>query len=237
MNKKIYILILSSFLLLLHTPIFADKLNLAYSKKSPKTEKKYSLGGQLTLKDSVKGGRPYISASATWKPDSKNYWFVRGTARHNFDEDDQGFRYSWGLGYDDWHTGTWTVQLNNYETLRIGDGLKVEKAIASIGYKLDLKFLKENKLKSTVSLNKQIEGDTKLSTSIHWSPRKNWFIKGILIAPLEGGGGLRYNYLFGYDDWRPKSFGFEYSNYESNPLGETNFSDGRIALTYKWKFK
>ena len=223
-------------LVILTVPTMATELNLETPKKPLKIDKKYSLGGQLTLKDSVDGGKPYFSASATWKPDSKNYWFIKGTARHNFEKNNEGFRYSWGLGYDDWHTGTWTVQLNNYEALKPGDGLKIKKAIASVGYKLDSDFLKKHKLSSTITLSKQIEGDPKLSTSLQWAPKKYWFIKGILVAPLEGGD-LKYNYLFGYDDWHPKSWGFEYSNYESNPLGETNFRKGRFALTYKWKFK
>jgi len=214
----------------------AKPLNLELTKKPLYIKKPYSLGGQLTFQDSIEGGKPYISASATWKPDSKNYWFVKGTARYNFDNNDSGFRYSWGLGYDDWHTGTWTAQLNNYEAIEPGEGLKIKKAIASVGYKLDSKFLKENKLRSTITLSRQIEGDSKLSTSLQWSPKKYWFAKVILIKPLNDND-FHYNYLFGYDNWRPKSFGFEYSNYETNPLGKSNFSKGRFALTYKWKFK
>ncbi len=235
MSLRLNIILVFSFLLL-QAPLHAETLNLKTPSKPLKVKKKYSLGGQLTLKDSVEGGKPYFSASATWKPDSKNYWYVKGTARHNFEKDNEGFRYSWGLGYDDWHKGTWTVQLNNYETLKIGDGLKIKKAIASIGYKIDSKFLNEKKLSSTITFSKPIEGDPSLSASLQWAPKKYWFIKGILVAPLDGGD-IGYNYLFGYDDWHPKSWGFEYSNYGSNQLDQTNFSKGRFALTYKWKFK
>lgn len=217
------------------TPAYANTLNLDPPKKLVK--KNYSLGGQLTLKDSVETGKPTISASATYKPDSKNYWFFKGTIRHKFENDDEDFSFSWGLGYDDWHTGTWTVQLNNYESIKIGEGFKIDKAIASVGYKLDSKFLKDNRLSSAVTLSKPIEGDASLSASLKWSPKSYWFIKGILIAPLEGDGDLKYNYLFGYDDWHPKAFGIEYSNYAGNPLGETNFKEGNLSLTYKWKFK
>lgn len=210
--------------------------NLKPSKKPLKVERKFSLGGQLTLNDSINGGKTYVSASATFKPNRKDYWFIKGTARHNFEENNDGFRYSWGLGYDDWHTGTWTAQLNNYDAIKPGEGLKIEKAIASVGYKVDSELLKKNKLRSSITLSKQIEGDPKLSVSLKWSPKSYWFVKGILIQPLDGGDPV-YNYLFGYDDWHPKAFGFEYSNYDSNPLKETNFRKGRFSLTYKWKFK
>jgi len=237
-----YIFALGASLLFLNGPVYAKALNLDSPKKTPKTnklikdKKTYSLGGQVILKDSVEGGKPYLSISAKWKPDAKNYWFIRGTARHNFEKENSGFRYSWGLGYDDWHTGTWSAQLNNYEPIKIGEGLDIDNAIASIGYKLDSKLLKDNKLSSQITLSKQIKGEPKLSASLKWSPMKNWFIKGIMIGSLEDGD-LTHNYLFGYDDWRTGSFGFEYSNYESNPLGDANFSNGRFALTYKWKFK
>ena len=231
MNNKICIFILSAFLLSFSATVSAKKLNLEAPKKT------YSLGGQITLSDSINGGEPYISASATWKPDSKNYWFVRGTARYNFDSDDEGFRYSWGVGYDDWHTGTWSFQLNNYEPIKPGEGLSIDTAIASIGYKFDSQFLKDRNLRSSLTLSQEIQGDPRLSALLQWSPKKNWFIRGILIAPLTGDDDVSYNYVFGYSDWRPGTFGFEYNNYESNPLGESNFSDGNFALTYKWKFK
>lgn len=240
MTKKLFILLLCSVCFVFQSAAFADRLNLKTLKEPinvKKSKKTYSLGGQLTLKDSVEWGQPYFSASATWKPDSKNYWFIKGTARHNFRGNNKGFRYSWGLGYDDWHEGTWTAQLNNYESLEPGDGFDVESAIASVGYKLKKKFLKDKKLKSTITLSRQVQdGELKLSSSLQWAPKKYWFLKGILVVPLEGSD-PHWNYLFGYDDWHPKSFGFEYSNYESNPLSKSNFKKGRLALTYKWKFK
>lgn len=219
------------------TPAFSKTAPLNLAKKVE--TKKYSLGGQITLQDSVDTGTPALSVSATYKPDAKNYWFFKGTARHKFNKDNEDFSYSWGLGYDDWHTGTWSVQLNNYESIKIGEGLKIDKAIASVGYKLDADYLKKNRLSSAITLSKPIKGDASLSASLKWSPKSYWFIKGILIAPLEGEGDkkLKYNYLFGYDDWHPKAFGIEYSNYAGNPLGETNFKKGKLSLTYKWKFK
>jgi len=213
------------------TPGYAKNLSLEVP------EKNYGISGQFTLKDSIEGGKPYLSSSVTFKPNTKDYWYLKGVFRHNFDNEDHGFKYSWGLGYDNWRKGTFTVQLNNYEVLEPGDGLKIDKAIASIGYKIKSNYLKEAKLSSVLTLSKRVKGgEPTLSTSLQWAPKKYWFIKGILVKPLDGSN-FSYNYLFGYDDWHPGTFGFEYSNYESNPIGETNFKKGRLAITYKWKFK
>ena len=215
-----------------YAPEVKKKVSVETKKKT-----KYSLGGQLTLKDRVHDSKVSFSASATWKPDSKDYWYIKGTAKHNFDNGDEGFTYNYGLGYDDWHEGTWTVQINNYDSLKIGKGgFNLDSAIVSVGYKTKIKQLQKLNMKSTITLSKRTDGDTKLSTSLQWAPKKYWFIKGILITPLENGKPY-WNYLFGYDDWHPGTFGFEYTNYESNPTSETNFRKGFFSLTYKYKLK
>jgi len=49
--------------------------------------------------------------------------------------------YSWGIGYDDWHPGTVSVQLNNWGPIKPGEGLALDKAVTNIGYKFKADFL------------------------------------------------------------------------------------------------
>jgi len=60
MRNKKHILLLASILLPMHTSVFAEKLNLDFAEIKVNPTKTYSLGGQLTLKDSVEGGKPYF---------------------------------------------------------------------------------------------------------------------------------------------------------------------------------
>jgi len=108
----------------------------------------------------------------------------------------------------------------------------------SIGYKVKSDLLKKYKLKSALTLAKQIgsSGKPSLTTSLSYSPKQYWSVKGILATPLDGGQS-KWNYLFGYDDWHPGTFGFEYSNYAGSKLSETNFRKGDLAVFYKLKFK
>ena len=201
-------------------------------------KKKHGFSGGLSLKRSLEDGDTTLGASIKWKPIPKNYYYFKVGLKHDFSSEKEKFSYSWHLGYDDWHEGTWTTQINHWGGIHPGEALESENAIGSIGYKVKSSFLKERKLKSGITVSKKLGGNApfKLSTSLQWAPRKFWFIKAILVQPLNGDD-ASWNYLFGYDDWHANTWGFEYSNYDSNPLNETNFKkSGKFAITYKWEY-
>lgn len=214
------------------------------SKKTPvkKTlkkikKKKHGFSGVFSFKNALEEDSPTFSGSIKWKPMLKNYYYFKVGFKHDFHADDK-FSYSWHLGYDDWHEGTWTFQVNHWGGLHLGDGLRTEDAIASMGYKVKSKFLKDKNLKSGITISKKLGGNApfKLSASLQWAPQKFWFIKGILIQSLNGDNPT-WSYLIGYDDWHANTWGFEYSNYDSNPLNEVNFTkSGKVAITYKWEY-
>ena len=201
-------------------------------------KKKHGFSGGISFKSALDDGDSTMGASIKWKPILKDYYYFKVGLKHDFSADKDKFSYSWHLGYDDWHEGTWTAQINHWGGIRPGEGFESEKAIASLGYKVKLDFLKERKLKSGITISKKLGGDApfKLGTSLQWAPKKFWYIKAIIIHPLNGDDPT-WNYLFGYDDWHPNTWGFEYSNYDTNPLNEMNFTkSGKFALTYKWEY-
>ncbi|MCK5918109.1 MAG: hypothetical protein KAG34_06770 [Cocleimonas sp.] len=201
--------------------------------------KNHGLSGQFSYKGALGSSSKSISASVKWKPDPKDYYYAktsiaRDLSKHPKDD----FTYGWGIGYDDWHEGTWTVQVNHWGGIVPEKGLDTYSAAASLGYKVKSEFLKKNKLKSGITIAKQLGGDSdfKMSASLGWSPAQYWTIKGILVKPLNGDDPV-WNYIIGYDDWHPNTFGFEYSNYNSNSLYETTFKkNGKLAITYKWSW-
>lgn len=221
------------------------KTNKSAVKKSPKIKttkkpkkKKHGFTGGFSLKSSLDDGDTKLGASIKWKPILKDYYYFKVGLKHDFSTDKEKFSYSWHLGYDDWHEGTWTVQVNHWGGIHPGEGFDSEKAIASIGYKVKSDLLKDRKLKSGLTLSKKLGGDApfKFSASLQWAPKKYWFIKGIMVQPLNGDD-TTWNYLFGYDDWHANTWGFEYSNYNANPLNELNFNkSGKFAITYKWEY-
>lgn len=208
------------------------------AKKKKVKKRKYGLSGIFLAKKSLGSSDKSLNAGITWKPDAANYHFLKVGMKKDISDDEDTISYSWGLGYDDWHEGTWAFQINHWGGIRSGDGFDSYNSIASLSYKVDSDFLRKYKLKSGLSLAKQLGGDSdfKVSASLGWSPKQYWFIRAILVKKINDDDPT-WNYVMGYDDWHPGTFGIEYSNYNANPLYETNFMEsGNLAITYKWKY-
>jgi len=250
MNKVILTLLLLSFYstnlqakkldLQLKDKLVKNKLTInTHLVKTKKVEKKnYGFSGSFSSKTELKNAKTILGATVKWKPIPKNHYYFKVGLKHNFSLEDDKETYSWHLGYDDWHSGTWTTQINHWGGIKLDEGFDTYNAIGSIGYKYKSRFLKDNHLSSATTLSKRLGGDSefKISTSLQWAPKQYWYIKEILVTPLNGDDSV-WNYVFGYDDWHPSTWGFEYSNYNPNALYETNFkTKGKLAINYKWAF-
>ena len=207
------------------------------NKKNTKPKRKYhGFNGFITL-----GNRSFnsdgfsITTGASYKPIKDSYWFARSSWNYRFD--DEEFRYTWGIGYDDWHPGTWAVQLNHWGPLLPGDYLDLDNAVASVTYKFNKnKFMQKNKLSSSVTLSQKISGDPVFSWSNSWSPKGKWFVRSTISKPIKGGD-LSWSYGFGYANYSPFTFSFEYNNWGYNKAFEYNFKDnGILSLTYRWRY-
>ncbi len=202
----------------------------------PTPKKYYGFSGSLTLNNKSFDGDGFsITAAASYKPIKDSYWFVRSSWNYRFN--DEEFRYTWGIGYDDWHPGTFAFQLNHWGPLLPGDYLDIDNAIASATYKFNKnEFMKKHKVSSSVTLSQKISGDPVFSWSNSWSPAKKWFIRSTISQPIKGGD-PSWSYGFGYTDYAPFTFSFEYNNWGYNKAFEDNFKEnGALSLTYRWRF-
>ena len=169
-----------------------------------------------------------------YKPIIDSYWFVRTGL--NISQESQPFTYSWGIGYDDWHPGTWGIQLNHWGPLSPGDGFDIENAVAEISYKLKGHWLTKNNLASTVALSSPVSGDPSLSWGWSWNPYSHWFIRSTLIKPI-GTGDINWSYGFGYTRYNANSLSIEYNNWGVNDFPDHNFREnGQLSLIYRWAF-
>ena len=185
-------------------------------------------------------GELSFGANASWKPYS--YFFVRGGVNYNYLPDSGKFSYSWGLGYDDWHPGTFSAQLNNWGPLEPGDDL-LKGAVANFGYKFVADVLKPYHLTGSAALNVPLSGDPSLSTTWIWSPIEHWFVRASLSKSLVKTSGLDWSYSFGYSDWHPFTFSLTYDNWGTNPIFDSsqgnsfNFTEnGAVSLSWSWAF-
>lgn len=210
----------------------------AEAKKSKKAKKKpIGLAGGVYLKKSLGSGKWGIGGSINRKIIKDDYWFARVGWSYSLEEDEDPFSYSWGIGYSDWHSGTFSAQLNNWGPIKMGEGFALDKAIASFGYSVKSELLKKYRLSLSGALNIPIDGNSSASVNTRWSPVENWYINASVSQPLEGDGDPKWSYGFGYSDWRPNKFNLQYSNYGPNDLFYHNYqSNGTWSLSYNWKF-
>lgn len=185
-------------------------------------------------------GQMSVGANASWKPLS--YYFVRGGINYTYLPNSGKFSYSWGLGYDDFHPGTFSAQLNNWGPIFPGDD-PLKGAVANFGYKFVADFLKPYHLSGSAAINVPLSGGASISTTWMWSPIEHWFVRGSLSKSLTGAGGLDWSYSFGYSDWHPFTFSLTYDNWGSNPIFDSsqgnsfNFTEnGAITLAWSWAF-
>jgi len=205
---------------------------------SESANKGYGFSGTLSLNNTQLefGDEDHYSVTSlvAYKPVKSSYWFLRsGITLNNSDEP---VSYTWGLGYDDWHPGSWGFEINNWNPLKPGDGLDLDNAIASLSHKFKSNKLKDRNLGSSLSLNKGVNSEFALTWLVSWAPRENWFIRSLLTQPLEGGE-LSWAYGFGYNNWRKKTWSLEYNNWGYNKAFDTNFKQNAIVtLSYKWEW-
>ena len=202
-----------------------------------KEKKPIGLAGNLYLKKSLGSGNMGIGGSINRKLVKDSYWFARVGWSYSLEQSDDPFSYSWGIGYSDWHAGTFSAQLNNWGPIKLGEGLALDKAVASFGYSVKSELLKKYRLSASGALNIPIKGNSSVAANFRWSPKENWYINASVSQPLEGGGEPKWSYGFGYSDWRPNKFNLQYSNYGPNELFDTNYNkNGTWSFSYNWKF-
>ena len=207
------------------------------TKKAKPKKKTIGLAGNVYLKHSLKNGDKAVGGSINRKLKKDSYWFARVGWNYSLEESNDPFSYSWGIGYSDWHAGTFSAQLNNWGPIKPEDGLALEKAVANFGYSVKSDFLKKNKLSLSGSVNVPIEGNSSVVGNLRWSPVKNWYVNAAVSQPLEGDGSPKWTYGFGYSDWRPNKINLQYSNYGPNEIPYHNYQEnGTWSLSYNWKF-
>jgi len=205
----------------------------------PVKPKKKSIGlaGNVYLKQSLKNSTQAIGGSINRKLIKGSHWFARVGWNYTLEESDDPFTYSWGIGYSDWHPGTFSAQLNNWGPIKPGEGLALEKAVANFGYSVKSAFLKKHGLSLSSAINVPVKGNSSIVGNLRWSPKKNWYVNASVSQPLEGGGAPKWTYGFGYSDWRPNKINLQYSNYGPNEILDHNYKEnGTWSLSYNWKF-
>ncbi|TQV65182.1 MAG: hypothetical protein FNT29_01875 [Halothiobacillaceae bacterium] len=195
----------------------------------------HGLSGNLFHSWKLADGEPTLGANMLWEPAS--YWFVRAGANLDYRDENDALSYSWGIGYDDWHPGTWSFQLNNWGPILPGEGLKPETAVFSIGYKLEHELLAGNHIAASVGLDIPMQGEKTLGTTWQWSPMPSWFVRAGLSVKEDDPSRVYWSYGFGRWDWKAFTWTLQYNNWGPNPAFTPNIKqNGAVMLGWSWAY-
>ncbi len=205
------------------------------------------LSSTLYVSSSLSQNTLSTGANFTLKPIADSYWFTRLGIEATPDSPSESFNYRWGIGYDDWHAGTWFVQLNNWGPIRPGDGFALEKSVLEGGYKLQWDAFERLNISSNVSLSTtaadavqsehldSLRDNLTANVTVQWNPRSEWFVR-TRFSRLLSGGPVRWSYVFGRYHWRTNQLNIEYANYSQSRAFDPAFKLGSIGISYNLSF-
>ncbi|MEM7468772.1 MAG: hypothetical protein AAF387_18040 [Pseudomonadota bacterium] len=200
-----------------------------------KRKKKLGLSATFLYTHPIRDQSHRFAGSFSWAP--KKNWFLRWSPSYSSASGE--FAHSWGIGYSDWRPGTWSFQLNHWGPILFEDGFDEEGAIGTVSYKVKSELLQKLKIGLSGSWNIPMRGGieaSSVSITMQLTVWKGWYVRTTASKPTRGGRPVRYNYQFGYYDWRPGKWRIEYANYSASKRPFENLLDGAITINRSWQF-
>ena len=148
--------------------------------------------------------------------------------------------YSWGIGYNDWHTNTFSLELNNWGPIPI-DELDVKGTTLDLGYKVALPSPLSNYGGMTLSISYPLRAYPNAGFGVSAKLWHDWFVSsGIRWVPFSltqspDYSHFTWSYGFGNWSWKPYTFSLAYNNWGPNEVFDFNFQrNGSLTLGWSW---
>jgi hypothetical protein len=139
---------------------------------------------------------------------------------------------SWGLGYDDWHSGTFSLQANNWGPSPIDDPASWVKSIAfDAGYKVPFDAAVETFLAMGFKLSFSLPKSPSVGATITVTPWRGSFVSvGLRCGPLDLDK-FSWSYTFGYQFQTQIPVRISYANWGPNTGLNPNFiKNGVVSI-------
>jgi hypothetical protein len=178
-----------------------------------------------------------LGAGATFAP--VPYGFVRASVAwpllQEFRYAPAGLKASWGVGYDDWHPGTLSVQLNNWGPIERTEQLWLGSEF-DVGYKLPFGPEWARYVGVLAHAFYQVGGAPGVGVTATVRPWQMFFLSSGVRYSLREQDAFTWFYTFGWSDWRPFTFSASYANWGLNRVPEPNFvRNGLLNLSFSWE--
>lgn len=172
-------------------------------------------------------GRYAAGVAGTWSP--VKYFFVRGELGWRAGLDHEPF-YAWGFGYDDWHPGSFSLQINDWGPSIPSQGIDWQHAVVDLGYKLPRPCLDAFCFATYVALDVPLKDTVYLRGIFTVTFEDVWFAR--LGADVVFDGHVRWIYGIGRADWHAFGVNLSYDNWGPNVVPQPYFKQhGVITLS------
>jgi hypothetical protein len=170
------------------------------------------------------------------------FWFLRGGGEYTPYSSLGRSRFLYGLGYDDWHDGTFTATVHNWGPVRPEDGLGVNKAEANLGYKIPRGCVAGLCLQAFPSVTLPFDGGPWLNGRLTLTAPGGWFgmigfgwtVPGVLVPAAGPAPPWHLYWGIGRNTWAPGSIFLTYHDW--GPDARQRTGNGVLALGINWSF-
>lgn len=175
-----------------------------------------------------------VSAGAGISYSPRAGYFARVGLSQALGKGQEGTSYSYGIGYDDWHEGSFSAQLNDWGPRSFESRPNLASAAVDFGYKVPLPKFVGKWMACAVSLNFPFSAAPGSVLSVSIKPFGDFYVSGGLrMSPFSSTFGTWF-YAFGFSSYHPFTFGLAYANWGPNKAFVPNFENGSIVGTFSW---
>ena len=189
---------------------------------APATASAWSIGklhiGTAAYLAWILEGRYEVGVGGFWNPFS--HVFARAGLGYRTGLDRTPY-FSWGLGYDDPHPNTFSLQLNDWGPTTPSEGSGWRQAVIDFGYKLPIPCAGRACFSTYAYLDVPLDGVPLVGLRETVTFARAWFLRAGIN--LLGGGDVQWVYGFGRYDWRPLGISLSYDNWGPNRVPDPGF--------------
>jgi hypothetical protein len=184
-------------------------------------------------------GKLDAGVQASWSPRANTFarigatWQLAGAF-----SPDAHARPTWslGLGYDDWHTGTLSFQINQWGPVVPGDGWTIARtAAAELAYKVPLGRTLGEHLALKLAVSSKLTWSPAAAAALSFKLPRAVFVSVGGASSLVAPGRPTWTYTVGRSTWSPGSLSVIVTNFGPNLVPHPNVvAHGAVTASWGW---
>ena len=184
-------------------------------------------------------GRLDAGVQASWAPRTSTFARIGATwqlARGFSPDGHASPTWSWGIGHDDWHTGTLSFQINQWGPVVPSDGWTIVRAAAGeLAYKVPLGRTLGEHLALKLAVSSKLTWSPAAAAAVSFKLPRAVFVSVGVTSSLVAPGRPTWTYTIGRSTWRPGSLAVIFTNFGPNLVPHPNVvAHGAVTASWGW---